>query len=235
MRVSPAFSLASLFLLAGFCSHVHAQTDPLNQQISLWFLEERFIIADKNDDALLNRDELMRFPQEFGYYLDERTYSLTDKNHDTYLSFYEINARVETEYLYRYNMERRQLRDIGSQYPLLAQTDARALKQQPEVVIQLMGNLVWLYENADIAEKIYKDPVFTASHPEVLDALHRNLRWMAANPNDARVLYQNRTQTQRLPELLSWRASHLEFIRLHPRMDRFYEADFIPEAIRIQR
>ncbi|MEL6132937.1 MAG: hypothetical protein AAFR59_06190, partial [Bacteroidota bacterium] len=86
----------------------------------------------------------------------------------------------------------------------------------------------WLSENADIAEKIYKDRRWISSHSEAILVLHRNLRWMAANPSEASHLYNNRYATSQLPELIGWRAEHKMFIRQHPKLDRFYEASFIP-------
>ncbi|MEL6591350.1 MAG: hypothetical protein AAFQ68_14775, partial [Bacteroidota bacterium] len=75
-KLFAAFSL--LAALAPLFS-LHAQQSP-QQQISTWFLEERFLIADQNDDALLQLGEMKRFPQEYAFYLTEDNFSLSDKN-----------------------------------------------------------------------------------------------------------------------------------------------------------
>ena len=64
-----------------------AQDLDTNQKIDNWFLEQRFILADKNDDALLERKEMQSFANEFSYFLIERYYSASDANKDGYLSF----------------------------------------------------------------------------------------------------------------------------------------------------
>lgn len=211
-----------------------AQAD-LNRKLSLWFLEERFLITDQNDDALLDRDEMKRFSREFAYYLDARHFVLSDKNKDGMLSFNELRSRTKSENLYRLSMDRRQIRTLSYEYPYLDQADQKYLKEHPALVKALFGNLVWLYDHVDLAARVYKDKTWTSQHPEVLLALHRNIRWMAANPQNARYLYKDRLATQRLPELLAWRADHKDFMRQYPKANVFYNLDFIPEAIQLNR
>ena len=232
MQVPSIFCLFPLPLLFFFVQLIPVQGQNTNSDISNWYLEERFIIADQNDDALLSRNELEVFSDEFCYYLADRHFALTDKNQDGYLSYNEITQRKKTEYIYRNNLERKELRALGSQYPMLAQADISYLKSNPELVESLFANLVWLCENANLAEKLYNDNMWSNRHPEVMLALHRNLRWMVANPNDARDLYRDRSTTQRLPELLSWRADHKDFLRRHTLLDRLYELEFIPASVR---
>lgn len=219
-----------IFLLAHLIIsffYVHAQ-DPMNQIVHEWYLEERFIIADQNDDALLDIHELKRFPKEFSYYLADRHYDLSDVNKDGHLSFNELYKRTHSEYKYRYNMERRQLNDLLTQYPALAEADETYLKKTPALVILLFENLFWLVEYSELAAKIYTDKDWTSQHPDVLLALHKNLRWMTANPTKAKSLYKNRNMTRQLPELLGWRADHQAFMRMHPVLNKFYGIDFLP-------
>lgn len=224
---------AALFLLLSLSSvsPLLAQTSVLKQEISVWFLEERFLIADYNDDALLEMNELRQFPEEFIYYLDSRNFQSSDRNQDGLLSFNEINARRNSEHVYRHNMDRKQYRELARTYPLLAQADVRYLKENPELVNRLFGNLTWMLENEDLASKVYLDRSWTSRHPQVLVTLHTNLRWMASNPVEARSLYRDRNTTQQLPQLLSWRADHQEFLRKFPRLDEFKYIDFHPGDI----
>lgn len=212
-----------------------AQDLDANQKIDNWFLEQRFILADKNDDALLERKEMQSFSNEFSYFLIERYYSASDANKDGYLSFSEMFVRRKSEYLYRYNSERKQLRNLQQKHPLLHQEDVQFLKDNPQLVGGLFSNLVWMYEHAEMVEKLLKDGSWMEKHPEVMLSLHNNLRWMAANPGSAKKLYQNRSYTQKLPHLVGWRANHKKFIRSNPLLDRFYEISFIPEGIWVQR
>ncbi len=222
-----------ILLLSLFCFGFHdslAQR-PIYEEINLWFQEERFIISDQNDDALLQRSEMELFASEFGYYLDSRHYQLTDRNQDGLLSFNEMLDRSQSEKIYRYAQEQRELRDLARQYPLLAQAKTKDLKKRPELVEKLFGNLYWLSEHGELAESLYDDKFWISRHPEVLMALHRNLRWMAANPTQAKQLYRDRAATQYLPELLSWRADHKDFIHRHPRLDDFYRRAFFPGGV----
>lgn len=225
-------SLVPLILLMLPCSLVYAQFDDTRQRATTWYLEERFIIADQNDDALLDRSELQRFNAEFAYYLDSRNYQITDKNQDGMLSFNEMLSMIKPETAYRYSMERRQLAQLMRMYPGIENPNLELLRNTPELVNALFGNLVWMYEHADLAQQLYADPVWTQRYPESLVALHQNLRWMVANPTAAKNVYRNRVATQRLPELLGWRADHKDFIRNNSVTDRFYDLDFIPEEIR---
>ncbi|MEL6673754.1 MAG: EF-hand domain-containing protein [Bacteroidota bacterium] len=224
------FTLLSLSAVLGF-----SQSEPENQAISRWFLEERFIIADQNEDALLSRQEMQAYSNEFVYFLSSRVYNLTDLNQDGYLSFNEMFSRRKSENLYRYNMERRQLRSIARDYPFLPQADVRYLKKQPELVSMLFGNVIWMYEHVTLAEAVFKDKGWMDRHPQVKLALHQNLRWMAANPMEARTLYRDRQITNQLPHLLSWRADHKTFLRQYPKLNRFYELDYIPANARRAR
>ena len=224
---------AALFLLLSLSSvsPLFAQSASLKQEISIWFLEERFLIADHNDDALLEMRELRKFPEEFVYYLDERNFEAADKNRDGYLSFNEINARRSSENLFRYNMERKEYRELARTYPLLEQADVRYLKDNPELVVRLFSNFTWMIEHPQLAEEIYSDRSWTARNIEVMLALHKNLRWMVSNPLQARNLYRDRTTTQRLPQFLSWRADHQEFMRRFPRLETIDLIDFFPGDI----
>lgn len=230
MKLLKGITLSFLALL--FCSlSAFSQTDPLCEEITTWFQEERFLITDQNDDALLSQAEMRRFQNEFSYFLVSRHFTIADLNKDGLLSFNEIHAKRNAENVYRFRQDRRKLRELSQKHPTLSQINSKYLRQRPELVKNLFANLVWLRENPQIAEKLYKDRRWTGTNPQVLVALHRNLRWMAANPSEAEDLYKNRNATRRLPELLGWRADHKAFINQHPQIERFYEKGFIPGGI----
>ncbi|MEL6649423.1 MAG: hypothetical protein AAFQ87_01325 [Bacteroidota bacterium] len=230
-KLFAAFSL--LAALAPLFS-LHAQQSP-QQQISTWFLEERFLIADQNDDALLEIEEMKRFPQEYAFYLTEDNFKLSDNNQDGYLSFNEIKLRRRSENTYLFIYHRRQLREITRQYPLLAQADEKYLRDNPKLVAQLFNNLIWMYEEPSLAAAVYTDKRWMNANPEVAIALHSNLRWLAAHPNAANQLYRDRGTTQKLPELMGWRSSHKQLILRIPNLEEMYEFEFIPREIIVNR
>lgn len=230
------FSAALVLLWACTLSlSLYAQVNEPTKDISIWFLEERFLIADQNDDALLERSELDRFPKEFAYYLEDRHYQLADLNQDGYLSFNEINVRRRTENIYLYSQQRKELREVSREYLLLPQADLKYLKDNPALVAVLFSNLIWMYEHPELAESLYQDKRWMVNHPEVSLALHTNLRWLAAHPSAANQLYRDRETTQRLPELLGWRASHKELIRSMPEIEQLMSLDFIPQEIQMNQ
>lgn len=229
--------LAAIVLLWACVSSLSlfAQLNTTPQEVSTWFLEERFLIADQNDDALLERQELARFSKEFAYYLVDRNYQLADQNQDGYLSFKELNIRRKTENTYLFSQQRKELRELGRQYPMLAQADQQYLQSNPALVEALFSNLIWMYQHPQLAEDLYEDKRWMNGNPQVAASLHNNLRWLAAHPSAANLLYRDRNATQRLPELLGWRASHKELIRSMPNIEELVAPDFIPREILVNQ
>jgi hypothetical protein len=235
MQITSLFRFSPLLLSCFLFVQLSAQSPMATQEVSLWFLEERFLLTDQNDDALLSRGELESFPDEFCYYLESNNFELADANQDGQLSFNEMLNRVKSENIYQYQLNSKELRTLSRQYPLLAQADASYLKANPDLVKQLFGNLVWMYENEDLAKKIYRDKVWMETHPPVSLAIHKNLRWMASNPKEAKSLYRNRDVAMYMPELLSWRSDHQAFIRKNPKLDELYPLGYFRTGIKINR
>lgn len=227
-------ALSLLFACVPFFS-LHAQTHSPQKEISTWFLEERFLIADQNDDALLDLSELKQFPQEFAYYLTDRNFDLSDNNQDGYLSFNEVNLRRRTENSFLFIYQRRQLREIGRDFPLLAQADIDYLKANPALVSRLFSNLLWMYDNPGLAERLYSDKRWLSANPQAAIALHTNLRWLAAHPTAASQLYRDRGTTQKLPELMAWRSAHKQIMMRMPDVVEMYELEFIPREIIVNK
>lgn len=231
-----SYRISLLFLTATFSFLTStAQNDDLSRVASNWFQEERFLMADQNDDAKLNAAEMQAFENEFVFFLDARQYDWTDKNNDGLLSFTEIKTVEESEINYRFQAERRDLQTLSRSYPLLNQADKQYLKNNPDLVTALFSNFKWLMENETLAQDILDDQLWIAQNPEAMVALHKNLRWMVANPENARKIYRDRSVTQQLPEFLAWRADHQDLIRRYPRVGTIYNLDFIHAGIRIRR
>jgi hypothetical protein len=226
-------TLFALFAFCPFLSRTFAQD--LSDKVGIWFLEERFIIADLNDDALLEKAELQTFPTEFAYYLQDRNYDHADRNRDGFLSFNEINHLLPSELAYRNSVEKREIRSLEADFSLLNSPSLQYLMDRPELVVRLFGNCTWLFENPALAESLYRNHFWTSEHPEVLVSLHKNLLWMASNPLDAKQLYENRSTTRQLPELLGWRADHVDFMRRYPKLLERYNLGQTLPVIRVNR
>lgn len=229
------FVALSLLIVSVPLFSLYAQQSSLQKEVSTWFLEERFLIADQNDDALLDITEMKRFPQEFAYYLTDRHFDLSDNNQDGYLSFNEVNLRRRSENTYLFTYHRRQLREVARDFPLLAQADTKYLKANPSLVTRLFANLIWMYDNPGLAERLYSDKRWLAAHPDATLALHTNLRWLAAHPTAASQLYRDRSSTQKLPELMAWRSSHKQLIMRMPDVVEMYDLEFIPNEIVVNK
>lgn len=224
------------FLIAALLPLFFAQAQAQETETLLgnWYLQERFLIADKNEDALLEKGELQQFNKEFAYYLYGRNFPLTDLNQDGKLSFNEMAQRTESEFSFRQQMDRKEIRELKATYPQLANPDLTFLKNNPELVAQLFMNLEWMYANRDLVMQLNKDLNWSKNNPGTLLSLQRNLCWLATNPDAAKTLYKNREATRQLPELLSWRADHKSFMKNYPFLNGSYMPAFWPGNIRLR-
>lgn len=208
---------------------IFAQT--MQQKVSNWYWQERFVVADANEDALLEKSELGKFATEFSYYLEAKNFQLSDENHDGFLSYQEMLSRKEAEANYRISMESRQIRSLEAANKGLANADVQFLKNNSVLTMTLFSNFTWLVQHADLAEKVYSDKLWMATHTSVSNALHHNLCWMASNPKSAKVIYE--AQKTASPELLGWRADHLKFIRQNPALETHYQLEGFQAIIKV--
>ncbi len=222
VRIFFAFALTVCYLLPAM-----GQNFPGAQEIREWYLEERFLITDSNDDALLDKTELAKFSDEFGYYLLEDHFNASDANKDSYLSYKEIRNRVHSEMMYRASAERRELRRLQQSFRFPRNPSIDFFMQRPELVKDLFGNLTWMNANSSTVSSLLSKESWVQQNADVMVVLQRNLRWMVSYPKEAEKLYNNRTATELLPELLGWRADHRNFIRQNQIIDQAYLIDFL--------
>lgn len=208
---------------------IFAQT--MQEKVSNWYWQERFVVADANEDALLEKVELGKFATEFSYYLEAKNFQLSDENHDGFLSYQEMLSRKEAEANYRISMESRQIRSLEAANQGLANADVQFLKNNSVLTMTLFSNFTWMIQHADLAEKLYSDKLWMATHTSVSNALHHNLCWMASNPKSAKVIYE--AQKTASPELLGWRADHLKFIRQNPALETHYQLEGFQAIIKV--
>ena len=195
------------------------------EKASNWYWRERFVAADVNENAFLEKAELAKFPLEFAYYLDSRNFSTTDENRDGELSFNEMSAKESAEIAYRTTMENRQVRSLETAYPQLAKNPLVFLKSNPSVAATLFGNLTWMMNHANVVSEICKDTKWLNEQPNVAYAINHNLCWMASNPGSAKYLYENMKESFASPELLGWRSEHIKFLRQNTALNNFYTID----------
>lgn len=220
--------LGGLFL-ASLITPSFAQT--MQQKVSNWYWQERFVVTDANEDALLEKSELSKFPSEFSYYLDTKNFQSSDENHDGLLSYQEMLSHKDAEANYRISMETRQIHNLEIANPGISTANLQYLKNNSVLTAILFSNFTWLVQHADLAEKLYTDQLWMATHTTVANALHHNLCWMASNPKSAKNIYD--TQKVASLELLGWRADHLKFMRQNPALEAYYQLEGFKAFIKV--
>lgn len=225
----PLLCLAVLVL-----NFVSAQTST-SEKVSRWYWEKRFSAADANDNALLEKSELAKFPSEFAYYLESRNFIIADENGDGELSFSEMQNKKNAEVAYRSTMENRQIRTLEGNFPELSKNTLSFLKGNPTVASTLFGNFTWMTNNASVVSALFKDKTWMNSATEASKALNHNLCWMASNPISAKYLYENMKMSFSSTELLGWRSEHIKFLRQNTVLDNFYTIDGYKDYIKINK
>ncbi|MEZ4684757.1 MAG: hypothetical protein R3B47_01395 [Bacteroidia bacterium] len=219
--------LGFLFL-ASLGQSMYAQQQ-LNQILSDWYLEERFILVDKDKDALLDRGELQQFNQEFAYYLEPRNFLLSDTDGDGKLSYREMRTRVVVEFNYRYAREVEALTKAYAEAPGLRAADAAWLKSHPAITASLFGNLYWMNNHSELAREVYQDKEWMQEQSNVLASLQRNICWLVTHPADAKQLYKDLKISQKAPEMMSWRAAHKNLLRRYNELPEDIVLSFLPK------
>lgn len=205
----------------------------LQEKVSTWYWEERFAVADVNEDALLEKSELSKFNSEFSFYLDSKNFASTDENNDGFLSFAEMVGKKNAEIGFRSTMENRQIRNLTATYPDLANPTIDLLKKNPDLTTILLSNFTWMSQNLALVEAIYTDKAWMAAHTKANDALQRNLCWMASCPKSAKYLYGQAKNGASSPELLGWKSDHLKFLRQNSLSEDFYLIDGYKAVIKV--
>ena len=218
----------SLLFLTSLIQYLSAQQE-LNQVLSDWYLEERFILVDKDKDALLDRDEIQQFEQEFAYYLEPRNYILSDTDGDGKLSYRETRSRVVVEFNYRYAREVEALKKAYTDTPALREADAVWLKSHPALAASLFGNLYWMNKHSELAREVYQDKAWMQTHSNVLASLQRNICWLVTHPADAKQLYKDLKISRKAPEMMSWRAAHKNLLRRYNELPEDIVLSFLPK------
>ena len=209
------------------CQSLLAQKN-INQVLTDWYLEERFILADQDKDALLDVDELNQFPQEFGYYLDARNFLLSDSDGDGKLSFRETKTRVIVEFNFRFAKEIAALNALRKSGIELGKLNASELKNNPALASRLLGNLYWMNNNAALAKAVYQDKTWMLNNGDVLASLQRNLCWLVTHPADAKSLYKPLNLRHQARELMSWRSAHKQLLRTYNELPNDIVLSFLP-------
>lgn len=215
------------------CFSLPLFSQSLSDKVSTWYWEERFAVADVNEDALLEKSELSKFSTEFAFYLDSKNFTSTDENGDGFLSFAEMIGKKNAEIGFRTTMENRQIRSLIAANPELANPTLVFLKSKPEITSLLLGNFTWMTQNLSLTEAIYTDKYWMNANPKANEALQRNLCWMASCPQSAKYLYTQHKNSISAPELIGWRADHLKFLRQNTLSEDLYLIDGYKAFIKV--
>lgn len=207
----------------------------LQQEVGNWYWNNRFATADVNKNGVLSKEELLAFPSEFSYYLNENYFRLSDANQDGNLSNEEVSARQTAEFAYRMAMEKREIRKLQTEFTNLANADVHFLKENIDLTAKLFQNYSWLMDNMALAQSLYKDKDFIKKNEKLALALSTNLCWMASNPSEAQNLYEGQKEMLKSPALLGWRSNHLKFIRQNPALKAFYHLDGYDAIIKVSK
>lgn len=198
----------------------------LDEKVSSFYWQERFSVADENEDGTLEKAEMAKFPSEFAYYLDVRNFQAADDNQDGALTFNEMRTRRTSEANYRTAMENRQLASLLTAYPEFAKADLTVLKKYPEITTKLLSNYVWMKANSALVFALSKELSWLAAHSDAAMALNKNLLWMVSNPKSAKLVYESAKKLN-APEVLGWRAEHMRFMQQNPAVT---DREFTPDA-----
>lgn len=220
------FTIYTLLLL--FASSSFGQQ--IDEKLSSWYWSERFNITDLNEDALLDKSEMGRFPAEYAFFIEN--FKGSDKNGDGLLSFNEMIAMKQAEIGYRTTMENRKLARLKEQFPELATPSYTLLRKKPELVAELFANFTWMIQNPQLVDALQNDKQWMASNPKVQSALKNNLCWMASAPKSAKHAYKNLNYSDQ-PELLGWRADHLKFLKINSISADYYLIDGYQAVIKL--
>ncbi|MEM6767587.1 MAG: hypothetical protein AAF824_17370 [Bacteroidota bacterium] len=169
-------------------------------------------MADLNADAFLDKNEIHQWNEIYLFYENEQVFTLTDKNHDGHLSFYELAEMLGSESAYLEKQEKGKLKRLSDLHGPTSLQSRTYLTSHPEVLKELFSSYQWLSANKALAESFYQNLKWRNTHQELEMVLHKNLRWLVANPLLARELYTNQQITCKLPTLLTWRTDHIVFM-----------------------
>ncbi|MEO0468403.1 MAG: hypothetical protein AAF206_02190 [Bacteroidota bacterium] len=196
------------------------------ERVTDWYLTERFVQTDRNDDGLLSIEEMRLLDREWGFYLDPDGLDKADLNRDGLLSRSEVARVAGDAHQHRLRDDVKQIAILNRQYPFFQSAKIKYFQRHPELTRQLMNNLIWLRNHPETVSRMISLRSWMRGQPEIARDLHRNLCYLAEHPGVALVLYDLPDIRTRQPELSQWRNRHQRFIsENHLQLDQIYHVD----------
>lgn len=201
-----------LLILIGLSAQGFAQID-IRNKIEQWYKSARFVTADTDKNKMLSKEELGLFPDEFIFYFNKENFTLADLDKNGMLDSLEMEKKWDSERSLRDIFEKQKIRTLNTTYLSLPIADTKYLKENPELVVELMKNAFWLNDNAYLTGELLKKKRFITENQGIMEAVNRNLYWLAQNPEMAGKLYDYCSIKTVGPEIVKWRELHRKFLR----------------------
>ena len=190
--------------------------NPQHKELSSWYLQQVFSLADANKDHLLSAKEIKQMGKLLAYYMDETNFQRTDTDKDGMLNQSELNYRMGQAIVHNLEKDEKELKKLEHEYPYFSDAKIKYLKRHPELTAKLMENLVWSRTHPDLVNKIISDRSWISQNPKVGKALNRNLIWLTENPETSEKFYRMREAKMHNGYLKTWRSVHKEYMDKHP-------------------
>lgn len=205
-----AFPLALLIL--SFSPKVSAQGAPSQETVTDWYMEHMFQAVDRDVNDRVVHGELQPFSRELGWFLDEANFREADRDGSGAIDRREMRLFMGEAQALRAEQELLQLKVLNQKYPYFTDAKPQYFRRHPELVTQLLGNLVWVREHTETVVKILGQKSIIDDQPELIGALHRNLTFLAEHTAIAALFYEMK-ETKAFQQMDTWRTSHLSFVK----------------------
>lgn len=200
----------------------------IRNKIEIWYKAARFEVADINKNKSLSKDEMAHFPDEFIFYFNKDNFDFSDFDKNGELDSVEMEKKWDSERSLRDIFEKQKIRQLNTVYLSLPIADTKYLKQNPELVVELLKNAFWLNDNPFLTAQLLQKKRFITESQGLMESLNRNLYWLALNPQVAVKLYDYCNANALSPEIAKWRDSHQKFMKKNKRaLSLLYDTQFV--------
>ncbi|MBX7242144.1 MAG: hypothetical protein K1X92_10380 [Bacteroidia bacterium] len=195
------------FSLSGF-----SQID-IRNKIEAWYKTARFSVADIDKNKKLSKEEMANFADDFIFYFNKDNFNFADADKNGLLDSAEIENKWESERSLRDIFEKQKIRSLNTNYLSLPIADLKYLRQNPELIAELMKNAYWMTDNPFLTSELLKKKRLITEDAGIMAALNHNLYWLARNPQIAEKIYGYCNPEALSPQITLWRELHKKFLR----------------------
>lgn len=199
-------------MILAFSQKASAQGAPSQETVTDWYMEHMFQAVDRDVNDQVVHGELQPFSRELGWFLDEANFREADRDGSGALDRKEMRLFMGEAQAFRAEQESLQLKVLNQKYPYFADAKPQYFRRHPELVTQLLGNLIWVREHTETIEKILSQKGIIDDEPELIGALHRNMIFLTEHAAIATLFY-NMKETKAFQQMDNWRTNHQSFIK----------------------